>query len=155
MGNILDKKDKSIVPNPVRGGTPKEEKWKWARPSSPGTYRQINKSELNIDDRYQRDEQSRDRVMRIARDWDWSLFEVLMVAERSDGTFWVFSGGHRVRASFYRSDIQALPCLVFSMNDVADEARAFIAVRKMSSSIKALDTYRACVCSSGASSIGS
>lgn len=146
MANILDKRDKSLAPSPGKGApVDKAEKFSWAKPTTPGVFRLVNKSLLNVDDKYQRDRTSEEAVKRIARTWDWTLFEVLMVAEREDKSLWVFSGGHRTRASFYRSDIIDLPCMIFQLADISDEARSFIAGAKMKTSINSLDTFRAAV----------
>lgn len=142
--NMLDKKDKSLAPSP-NGAVPvdKIERYKWARPNSPGEFRRIDKQTLNLDDRYQRSAVSGEAVARIARDWDWTLFGVLKVAERGDRTLWVFDGGHRLRASFYRSDIAVLPCMVFDLAEFADEARSFLAGARMTSRIRNTDVFRA------------
>jgi hypothetical protein len=143
MANILDKRDKSLAPTPGASAADKVVKFKWAKPTSPGQQMLLAKSVLNVDDRYQRGQTSHEAVKRIARDWDWSLFGVIKIAKRPDGTFWVFDGGHRTRAAFFRSDINDLPCIVFEWSDVADEARAFIAGARTSTRISSLDTFRA------------
>lgn len=145
MGNFLDKRDKSLAPS-FGGIVPpvdKVSKFNWSVPGPPGTFRLVNKQLLNLDDVYQRDKISDSTVRRIARSWDWTLFRVLSVAERPDRSLWVFDGGHRLRASFYRLDITELPCMVFPIANLKDEARAFIAGAIMTSPISAVDTWRA------------
>lgn len=142
--NMLDKRDRSLAPNPSgTGSTDKITKYRWARPTSPGRFCLIHKNDLNIDDVYQRERVSEEAVRRIARDFDWSLFGVIKVAQRADGTMWVFEGGHRLRATFYRSDVTEIPCIVFEISDVATEARTFIAAARMSQAISSFDTFRA------------
>lgn len=104
----------------------------------------VNKNMLNIDGRYQR-EASLLKVMSIARNWDWSLFGTIGVAERSDGTLWVYSGGHRVRASFYRNDIKELPCMIFRLEDLSEEARSFLLGAITPSNICPFDRYKAMI----------
>lgn len=145
MANFLDKTDVSLAPTPRGVGPSKIVRFRWARPASPGRLTHISKQHLNLDDRYQRGPSSNEAVVRIARDFDWTLFGVLKVAERGDGSLWVFDGGHRLRACFYHSDIDQVPCIVFQMEDFSAEARAFIAGAKMSASINAVDTFRASV----------
>lgn len=145
MGNILDKRDKSIVVSPSGKSIDKINRYKWAREHSPGVLRYINKNLLNIDGEYQRDAKSQDVIREIAAEWDWALFLVLLVAKRSDGTYWVVDGGHRTRASFYRSDITELPCLVFELGDVEGEARTFIAAAKKRNTISTLAAFKAAV----------
>lgn len=144
MANMLDKRDRSMValPNSQRE-IAKVDKYSWARPSVKGEFRWIRKELLNVDDTYQRDKVSEDKVRKMAAEWDWTLLEPLMVAERPDGSLWVYMGGHRVRSSFYRSDIFELPCMVFKLDDIASEARAFVANAKLTKSIGSLDTFRA------------
>ncbi len=142
--NFLDKRDKSMAPTPQ--GAPSNDKlvrYRWAKPTTPGQYRSILKSLLNLDDSYQRDKTSSEAVLRIARDWDWLLFRTLGVAERPDKSLWVFDGGHRLRASFYRSDIKELPCMVYPLDELAEEARAFIAGAKLNTKINPIDTFHA------------
>lgn len=143
MANFLDKRDKTLAPIPTGGATDKIEKYQWAKPGNRGKYREIAKSNLNLDDRYQREKTTEEAVRRIARNWDWVLYKVLSVAERGDGSLWVFDGGHRLRAAFYRSDVNELPCLVFQLADLSDEARSFIAGARMSSRISSFDSFRA------------
>lgn len=119
MPNMLDKRDHSFAPNPNgKGSQEKVEKYRWAKSSSPGEMMHLSKDELNLDDQYQRERVSEEAVVKIARNFDWALFGVLKVARRTDGTLWVFDGGHRLRACFYRSDIKTIPCIVFSMDDI-------------------------------------
>lgn len=150
MGNFLDKRDKSIAPTfgGAGGAMDKASKFRWAKESQKPELRWIRKELLNLDDNYQREARSNAAVMRIARDWDWMLFEALGVVEREDGTFWVYSGGHRLRASFYRRDIPELPCAVFKVNNLTDEARAFVAGAMMRCSISSFDSFRASVVAS-------
>lgn len=141
--NILDKRDRSLAPMPNCGPVDKAIKYRWAKPSSPGVFMQIDKKALSIDGRYQREKDSEEAVLRIARDWDWCLFGTLKVSDRGDDGYWVFDGGHRTRASFFRSDITLLPCMVFQLADIGDEARAFLAGARMSKAINSYDSFRA------------
>ncbi len=141
--NILDKRDRSLAPIPTAEATDKATKYRWARPTTPGEMLMVNKMMLNLDGAYQRDKRSEDAVRKIAREWDWTLFGVLKVARRADDSLWVFDGGHRLRASFYRSDIHELPCIIFHLAELSDEARAFIAGAKLSHSISSFDTFHA------------
>lgn len=103
----------------------------------------IEKKHLNIDGTYQREEVSKSKVIEIASEWDWKLFGTLSVIQRSDGTFWVYDGGHRCRASFYRDDIDSLPCMVFEAIDEKTEAKAFIGTNTMKSTVSAYHRHRA------------
>lgn len=64
---------------------------------------------------------------------------------RKDGSFWLYDGGHRCRASFYRDDITELPCMVFKAENEKTEAKAFIGTNTMQSVVSAYHKHRAAV----------
>ena len=145
--NILDKSCRAMAPTfgSEKSSVAKSKKFCWATESKPGVYREIKKSDLNIDGAYQREQVSKEKVAEIARKWDWKLFGALSVIQRPDGSFWVFDGGHRSRAAFLRKDIEALPCMVFQAKDLAEEAKAFKGTNTMVSIVSAFHTHRAAV----------
>lgn len=143
--NILKKECTGLAPTPNGKAVPKREKYSWAQSCDPGRFLLIPKHDLNIDGTYQREEVSKMKVLEIARDWDWKLFGTLSVIQRPDGSFWVYDGGHRCRASFYRDDIAALPCMVFDAIDEKTEAKAFIGTNTMKSTVSAYHRHRASV----------
>lgn len=145
VGNILAKIDKSMAPTPSAGAMPKREKYAWATESDPGEFMMVPKTDLNIDGTYQRGEVSKAKVLDIAKKWDWKLFGALSVVMREDGTLWVYDGGHRTRAAFYRDDITDLPCMVFEVKTRTDEAKAFVGANTMKSNVSAFHVYRASV----------
>jgi hypothetical protein len=142
--NILNKQANDVV---INFGVPKlkREKYQWAEACQPGVFKMVKKENLNIDGAYQRDEVSRGKVVEIARNWDWKLFGSLSVIERPDGTLWIYDGGHRCRASFYRDDIADLPCMIFKAEEADSEARAFIGSNTMKSNVAAYHIHRASV----------
>lgn len=144
--NILSKTDKSLAPAPRGKATIKREKFDWSTGGAIGSFAWINKNDLNIDGRYQRDQCSEEKVREIARSWDWLLLGVISVIIRSDGTYWVFDGGHRTRAAFYRDDVKILPCMVHEIENVNDEAKAFVARNTMVSNVAAFDRFKASFC---------
>lgn len=116
--------------------------YKWAQPETEGEYRRINKRLLKINrDVYQRDGYET-KVLELARNWSWIACGVLIVASRN-GTLWVVDGQHRKLAADRRSDIQELPCLVFQVSEVKEEARAFLAANTNRRAMCALDKFRA------------
>lgn len=145
--NILNKENKSLAPNfgSSTSFSLKRNKFSWAEPCNPGRFEMIAKKDLNIDGLYQRHEVSKSKVMEIAREWDWKLFGTLSVVKRSDGTFWIYDGGHRCRASFLRDDILELPCLVFDVDDTKTEAKAFLGTNVMKSAVSAYHKHKAAV----------
>lgn len=150
MMNILDKTDKSLAPTPRANGQPtmsiKRVKFDWSQGGKPGHFRMIHKAQLNIDGRYQRDQVSDNKVREIARNWDWVLLGVILVVQRDDGSLWVFDGGHRTRAAFYRDDIDSLPCMVYQLEEISNESRAFLGKNLMTTNVSSVDKYKASVC---------
>jgi len=154
--NVLDKSDQSLAPIPglddhnvTRAG-----KWNWnpIRIQSVGEFKWIDKRELNIDSRYQREAISEVKILKIAKNWDWKLFGAISVIGRVNGegsskkiSYWVYDGGHRTRASFKRAEISALPCMVFKSNDIREEALAFYGKNLFRKSVHPIDRFRALV----------
>ena len=143
--NILSKVDRSLTPIPGCKPTSKRAKYDWSTGGPIGSFEWIDKTLLNIDGRYQRDQCSEAKVLDIARTWDWLLLGVISVIRRDDNTLWVFDGGHRTRSSFYRDDVKRLPCMVHELQNVSDEAKAFVARNTMVSNVAAYDRFKASV----------
>ena len=137
--------DVSMAPIPSGVKIPKREKFKWSSCCDRGKFIMIPKKQLNIDESYQRGEVSKNKVLQIARRWDWRLFGALSVVSRDDGSFWVYDGGHRLRAAFYRDDINELPCMVFVAGEIQEEAKAFVGANTMKSTVSAYHVYRASI----------
>lgn len=144
--DILDKADKSLRPGLNNSVQVKRLTYKWSDKGDAGTFRWIYKGDLRCDGRYQRDAVSDKKISDIAANWDWLLLGTISVIEREDGSLWVFDGGHRVRASFYRDDIDMLPCLVHHVANVSEEAKAFVAKNTMLTAVSAHDRFKASVC---------
>lgn len=134
-----------MAPTPNSYPMAKREKFSWAESCAPGVFLMVRKQDLNIDGSYQREEVSKDKVLEIARHWDWKLFGTLSVIRRIDGTLWVYDGGHRCRASFFRDDITSLPCMIFTAEDEKTEAKAFVGANTMKSAVSAYHKHRASV----------
>jgi hypothetical protein len=143
--NILDKLDKSLIKSSNGAVTRKVDRYEWNIDRKLGQFRLISKFQLNIDGRYQRDQVSTKKVMDIASGWDWLLIGTISVIERQDSTFWVFDGGHRTRAAFRRDDIDELPCIVHKLENVNEEAKAFVERNTMVSNVSAFDRFNASV----------
>lgn len=144
--NILNKEDKSTSPNPPNKGVSlKRDKYKWEELGPPGRFAHINKRDLNIDIRYQRDAISDSKILQIASAFSWPAFGAISVIHREDGTYWVFDGGHRTRASFYRDDVDELPCMVHEFSTLPEEAKAFLTTNVAKTNVSATDKYKAAV----------
>lgn len=130
-----------------RGVAPtKVEKFGWSIKDQPGRFMEINKHLLGVDRSYQRSEVIVSKVRDIQSQWSWLGCGVILVVMRSDGTFWVYDGQHRVMAARNRSDITSLPCLVFDCPDVREEASAFLKVNTGRKPVTALEKFNAMVC---------
>jgi hypothetical protein len=143
--NILDKVDQSSITSKNGVVTRKVDRYEWKNPQKPGECRLISKHQLNIDRRYQRQQVSTKKVTDIASGWDWLLIGAISVIVREDGTFWVFDGGHRVRAAFKRDDVHLLPCLVHKLETVQEEAKAFVERNTLTTNVSSFDRFNASV----------
>jgi hypothetical protein len=101
---------------------------------------------LMVDESYQRsteDGKSQAMIARIAKGWDWRLFQPLSVARRPDNSLCVIDGQHRLAAARRRGDIPHLPVVISRFDDVAGEARAFEAMNRERKTMSRLERYRA------------
>jgi hypothetical protein len=85
----------------------------------------IPKGQLAVDHAYQRN-LSESRIKKMAATWSWAACGALKVALRPNGEWYVFDGQHRLVAAQLVKDILALPCLVYEMDTVTDEAKGFL-----------------------------
>ena len=108
--------------------------------------------ELKIDHTYQRaiaTPASQTLITRIARDWDWSMCQPLVVAERSsdEGSLYVIDGQHRLAAARLRNDIYQLPCVVIRSAGVEAEAAMFWQMNGARQPLTRLDLFKAAMAS--------
>ena len=91
---------------------------------------------LGVDRRYQR-EMGKDNwahVNRILREWNWLHYQPIVVAPKEGGAqigeaaYVVVDGQHRLEAAKKHPLIDRLPCYVVDAVDVAQQARAFVAL---------------------------
>lgn len=128
------------------GNMSKLERYKWSDPGKPGRFQVIHKDQLVIPvDSYQREASGGDgdkKVLRIAANFSWVAFQVVSVVER-DGVFYVLDSGHRVRAARKREDIQMLPCMIYELDSIVDEAKAFDVINSNRKPMSAVDRHQA------------
>lgn len=113
---------------------------------APPSLEWVGVDRLQIDDAYQRSIEStkaQQLITRIARDWDWRLFQPLSAARRSNGDLFVIDGQHRLAAARLRADLTHLPCVIGNFDGVQDEAAAFAAMNRQRRAMTKLETYRA------------
>ena len=108
-----------------------------------GVFKRIKKEDLRIEEPYQRNPKSVAKINRMARYWEWAICGTLRVIDNGDGTYNVVDGVHRVKASMKRKDIKRLPCMVYSVSTVQDEARVFRKTNKERTSIGTYDDHKA------------
>lgn len=95
--------------------------------NEPGVQMAIDKRLLHIDPEYQRKLNER-LVGRIAANWSWVSCGVIEVSQRPNSEmYFVIDGQHRWKASTYLTAITDLPCIVFALDTVVDEATGFLA----------------------------
>lgn len=121
----------------------KARRYKWVDLDGQGTYRMISKHDLIIPtDHYQR-HGSDAKVLKIASRFSWAAFQVISVSDNGDGKYNVIEGGHRTRAAMKRSDVDRVPCMVFEMASIEDEAKAFLEVNVNRSPMSSVDRHHA------------
>lgn len=93
----------------------------------PGILMTIDKSRLYIDPQYQR--RINDYlVARITANWSWVSCGTLLVSQRpNNGQYFVIDGQHRWKAATNLAHVRALPCLLFELDTIKDEAIGFLA----------------------------
>lgn len=103
----------------------------------------LHKAVLGVDHTYQRDIDSQSKIKKMAAEWDWTACGAIKVAQRPDGTYFVFDGQHRVAAAMLRPEITTLDCMVYRMEGAEDEAKAFLKSNTTSTAVRAAAKHRA------------
>lgn len=145
MENTMPTRSAAVAPTPNGAGVSKREKFNWKPLDAEGELQWVDKAKLYVDHTYQRDVQGQQKVNKIASAWSWPLCGVIIVNRRADGTWAVIDGQHRVLAALKRDDIPELPCIVFALPGIKEEAAAFQGANTMKSAMKATDNHRASV----------
>lgn len=95
---------------------------------------------IRVDHNYQREIRA-NRVQQILREFTWSQFQPVMLAEQEDGTFTVFDGQHRVAAARAHPSIKEVPAAVVRLNGSQSEAAAFLGVNINRTSVGTVEKY--------------
>jgi len=126
-------------------GMSKVERYKWATRNMRGVLQYVSKHILQVDHlSYQRDLNDGKRK-RIAANFNWAAFGVLVVARRADGSLWVIDGQHRLAAVLSRADILDVPVVIFDIDSVQDEAVDFLVTNKERKPLTGIETFKAMV----------
>lgn len=123
-------------------GSDKIQKYQWADPGDPGKLLWIPKRDIEIDHRYQRAADNK-KATRLAADFDWTVFGVLIVGERESGKYFCAEGQHRLLAAWKRSDITKVPCMVFQSRGAKDEAMVFVGTNVNRKPVPSFAKYKA------------
>lgn len=124
-------------------GVDKLSRYGWETQNKKGDLRWLPKTCLNVDGSYQRDPKHRTKILDIARNWNWVSLAAIVVSQRSDDTYWVIDGQHRVMAAMKRSDVDLLPCVVHQIDNVQREAEAFIDTNTGRKPVQAHEKHKA------------
>lgn len=127
-------------------GVDKIEQYKWQVKDKKGEFAYVGKDRIHIDHQhYQRDNISDAKVLQMARDWSWIACGAISVARRPDGSLWAMDGQYRLMATLRRSDIKDLPCMIFDVVDVQEEAKGFLNVNTNRRAMQYLDRFKALI----------
>ncbi|MET3601029.1 DUF6551 family protein [Martelella mangrovi] len=95
-----------------------------------------------VDNNYQREIKPR-RVTQILREFDWSKFQPVNLAEQADGNYAVFDGQHRVAAARAHPHVNEVPAAVVRLSDKREEAGAFLGVNMNRTAVMPVERYYA------------
>ncbi len=108
-------------------------------------FQMILASEIRVDHSYQRKLNDRD-VKDIATNFNWDDFGVLYVSKRSDGSYWILDGQHRLAALRMLDLLDSLvPCYIYEGMTLGDEARRFAGLNMDRSPVRPIYGFNALV----------
>jgi hypothetical protein len=114
----------------------------WVIKDEPGKLDWIDKLKLDVDHTYQRSYNLL-KSREMASAWSWISCAAIVVAKRPSGELVVVDGQHRVLASLKRSDIRKLPCVIFEIDSIEDEAKGFSNINKCRKPMSSLNVFKA------------
>lgn len=126
----------------AHNGQSKKDRYGWSDPGSQGEMKHIEKSQLEIPKEYQRD-LSETKVTELTKLFMFAAFGVLTVVQRACGMFVVADGQHRLYAALRRSDVRLIPCIVFKVSSLEEEAQIFLAINTGRRALTAIEKLKA------------
>lgn len=129
----------------VGRGRSKIDRYNWIRHDQPGEFKMIHKDSIEVDPTYQR-ELRPSTVGVVSREFSWAAFGALHVARRrtpEGERFFVFDGQNRLAGVKRREDITEVPCMVFDVNLLDEEADAFLRTNTNRRPVTALEKHKA------------
>lgn len=100
----------------------------------------VDVERIRVDRNYQRDIRP-GRVAQILREFTWTHFQPVSLAEQPDGTFTIFDGQHRVAAARAHPDITHVPAAVNRIESAREEAEAFLGVNVNRTAVSTVEKY--------------
>ena len=137
----------------VFGKVDKVSRYKWGELKEKGDFQWIDKSLLLVDEDYQRSRLNQSRINKMAAQWSWVLCGALSVALRGK-YYYVMDGQHRKLAADKRSDVQELPCVIFTLDSKSEEASSFVSLNSQKTAVAGVDRFRAMIVAEDKSAIG-
>jgi hypothetical protein len=133
----------------LKSGKSKIERYGWRPPiDQPGEFLWLDKTVIKVDnENYQRNPKGATVVTKIAADWSWVACGAIAVALRDDGNYYAMDGQHRLLAALRREDIRQMPCMVFLVSKVEEEAQGFLRVNTGRKPLSGIERFRAKVTS--------
>jgi hypothetical protein len=118
----------TVLARPYRTGGTKDPIHYPTLSNKPGVLMGVPKTELQVDKTYQRRVNVR-AVHRIALNWNYIACGALICSMRGPNAsiYYIVDGQHRWEAAKQREDVKEIPCLVFEILDIKDEAAGFLA----------------------------
>lgn len=95
---------------------------------------------INIDDKYQRVMETA-RAQRYAANYEDVIANPLKVAQRPDGSYWVWDGQHTL-SMFAELEYKEVPCLISQSQGKEEEARWFTKQQESRKQLSSLDKYK-------------
>lgn len=104
-------------------------------------------ADLRIHPAYQRkiSDGGMSRIRKIISGFQWARFGALSVSRDADGTLWVVDGQHRMIAA-RALHLTEVPCII-THSDLQDQARDFVGINSVRTSVASIDKFRARVTS--------
>lgn len=129
------------VSDRVSANLTKIDRYKWVVKDGPGVLMMIDKRDLRVNPEYQRS-LAEHKVREMSASWSWLACSAITVGMRG-GVCWVIDGQHRVVAAMRRADIVELPCVVFELENIQDEAQGFLDINSLRKPMTSVDRLRA------------
>ncbi|MHB2265836.1 DUF6551 family protein [Aliihoeflea sp. PC F10.4] len=95
---------------------------------------------IDVDGNYQRELKSR-LVDKILRSFSWAKFGSIVLSRQDDGRYSVVEGQHRWKAASLHPDIDTVPAVIVSHDDVAGEAASFLAINRDRMAVSSVEQY--------------